>query len=67
MDLPNQEAFDKKAEDPNYSEKEKIQPNALKLLPPKLPERQHCQVFSSSVTSTIMKVLLSKEFNNMLE
>ena len=45
----------------------KIRLNLLKLLPEKLLERQHCQVFSLSVTSVIMKVLLTKVLNNTLE
>ena len=45
----------------------KIPLNILELLPEKLLERQHCQVFSLSVTSVIMKVLLTKVLNNTLE
>jgi hypothetical protein len=47
--------------------KKKIKLNVLKLLPQKLLERQHCQVFSLSVTSVNMKVLLTKELDNTLE
>ena len=46
--------------------KKNIQPKVLKLLPQKLLERQHCQVFSSSVTSVVMKMLLTKVLDNIL-
>ena len=47
--------------------KKKMHQKALKLLSQNLLERQHCQVFSSSVTSATMKVLLTKELGNTLE